>query len=200
MRTYCKWFRVSDLWISDYRARPSSLSAPPLSVRVSQFPVCIIGDVSQKNQLKLHGHVTSMRCNPCFYYVAVSFKNGLVKLIATDPKAYDLRHITKLLLCSEDITSVMFSCDGKECVLTSFPTGLFYRVSVSRLQLTVNNNCRSNNKNMLSGNRTKSQKVPRSFFYGITLESLKNGWEGEGERMYRCVHKTVRYNYDVMLY
>lgn len=90
----------------------------------------MIFEILQKSELTLNGIVSSLCCNPNFNYVAVSFKHGTVQLIAIDPESNDLNHVSKLVLCDEDINSVMFTVDGNECVVTSFPTGRFFRVKV----------------------------------------------------------------------
>lgn len=72
-----------------------------------------------------------MCSNPFYFYVAVSFKNGKVELLKTDPKINDLENIAKIVLCDEELSLMKFFPDGNECIVTSFPTGRFYRINVS---------------------------------------------------------------------
>lgn len=72
-----------------------------------------------------------MCSNPLYYYIAISFKNGKVELLGTDFNLNSLDCIAKLLLCDEEISSVNFFSDGKQSVMSSFPTGRLFLVSVS---------------------------------------------------------------------
>lgn len=77
-----------------------------------------------------------MSSNPFYYYIAISFKNGKVELLSTDPKVNSLEQIAKIILCDDELSSVIFFSDGNECIVTSFPTGRFYFINVS-FQQTV---------------------------------------------------------------
>lgn len=85
-------------------------------------------DIFQKCEIKLNGVATNLCSNPLFNYIAVSFENGKVELLKTDPK---VEHISKIVLCDEELSSVNFFSNGKDCIVTSFPTGHFYRINVS---------------------------------------------------------------------
>lgn len=97
---------------------------------------CISHVVLQKSEMKLNGVVTNVCSNPLYSYIAVSFKNGKVELLIADPKANGLEHVAKIVLCDEELSSVRFFFDAKECVATSFPSGRFYHISVSILLTT----------------------------------------------------------------
>lgn len=88
--------------------------------------------------MKLNGVATNLCSNPFFYYIAISFKNGKVELLKTNPKVNDLEHITTAVLCDEEISSVRFFPNGQECIVTSFLIGLFYHVSVSNRFIEFN--------------------------------------------------------------
>lgn len=81
--------------------------------------------------MKLNGVVTNVCSNPLYNYIAISFKNGKVELLKTDQKANSFEHIAKLVLCDEELSSLRFFSDAKECIVTSFPSGQFYHISVS---------------------------------------------------------------------
>lgn len=81
--------------------------------------------------MKLNGSAANMCSNPLYCYIAISFKNGKVELLETNPNLNSLNYITKLVLCDEEISSVNFFSDGKLSIMSSFPTGRLYLVSVS---------------------------------------------------------------------
>lgn len=87
--------------------------------------------VLQENEIKLNGIATHLSSNPLYCYVAIVFENGKVELLRTDPKVNGLGHVAKLVLCDEVLSTVKFFFDGKRCVVTGFPTGRFYYISVS---------------------------------------------------------------------
>lgn len=82
--------------------------------------------------MKLSGYTTHLCSNPIYYYVAVSFKSGKIELLKSDPKTNYLELIAKLVLCDEELSSVLFFRDGENCIVNSFPSGRFYYVSVSK--------------------------------------------------------------------
>lgn len=85
--------------------------------------------------MKLSGIATNVSSNPVYYYIAISFNNGKVELLKTDPKVNRLDPIAKIVLCDDELSSVKFFPDGNECIVTSFPTGRLYLISVSLQQI-----------------------------------------------------------------
>jgi hypothetical protein len=81
--------------------------------------------------MELNGIATNVCSNPRYYYVAVSFKNGKVELLKTDPNESDVELISKMVLCDEELSCVNFFSDGKECLATNFSTGRLYHIRVS---------------------------------------------------------------------
>lgn len=100
-----------------------------VSVSMSNGRKTFMIGIFQKCEMKLDGFVTNLCSNPLFGYIVVSFDSGKVELLKTDP---NVEHICKIVLCDEEMSSVDFFSDGRECIVTSFPTGRFYRVNVSR--------------------------------------------------------------------
>lgn len=81
--------------------------------------------------MELNGIATNVCSNPLYYYVAVSFKNGKLELLKTDPNESDVELVSKIVLCDEELSCVHFFRDGKECLAINFPTGRFYHIGVS---------------------------------------------------------------------
>jgi len=82
--------------------------------------------------MKLNGTATDLCSNPFYYYIAITFKNGKMELLRTVPKVNEIECIAKIVLCDEDLSSVKFFSDGNICSVTSFPTGRFYYINVSK--------------------------------------------------------------------
>lgn len=55
-----------------------------------------------------------------------------MELLRTVPKVNEIECIAKVVLCDEDLSSVKFFSDGNICGVTSFPTGRFYYIRVSK--------------------------------------------------------------------
>lgn len=87
--------------------------------------------------MELNGTVTHLCSNSFYPYIAISFKDGKVELLKTDTEETFLEKITTIILCDEEISSLNFFSGGKECVVSSFPTGQFYCVSVSWQQFFI---------------------------------------------------------------
>lgn len=83
----------------------------------------------------LNGIATYLCSNPFYHYICITFKNGKMELLKTDPKINEIECITKIVLCDEDLSSVKFFSDGNTCNVTSFPTGRFFYISVSKYEL-----------------------------------------------------------------
>lgn len=85
--------------------------------------------VLQKSEVKLSGITTYMSSYPFDNYFAITFKNGKVELFKT-LNNNELKHVAKMVLCDEEISSVHFLL-GPKCIAASFLTGRFYYVNVS---------------------------------------------------------------------
>jgi len=70
--------------------------------------------------------------NPFYNYIGITFKNGKMEILRTDPKFNEIEWITKIVLCDEELSTVKFFSNGNTCIATSFPTGRFFYVSVSK--------------------------------------------------------------------
>lgn len=88
-------------------------------------------DVLQISGKCLEGTATHLCSNPVHPYLAVSFENGKVELLTYDTKTNELKVISKMVLCDEQISSVNFFSDGEKCIAASVPTGTFFCVHVS---------------------------------------------------------------------
>lgn len=82
--------------------------------------------------MKLNGTATDLCSNPFYHYIAITFKNGKMELLRTVPKVNKIECIAKIVLCDEDLSSIKFFSGGNICNVTSFPTGRFYYISVSK--------------------------------------------------------------------
>lgn len=72
-----------------------------------------------------------MCSNPCYNYITVSFDNGNVELLNFDSNQNQFKYISKMVMCDEELSSVKFFENGDECIVSSYPTGLFFYVHVS---------------------------------------------------------------------
>lgn len=54
-----------------------------------------------------------------------------MELLNTDCRVNELKLISKLVLCDDELSSVNFFSNGEECIVTSFLTGQFFYISVS---------------------------------------------------------------------
>lgn len=88
-------------------------------------------DVLQISGKNLDGKATHLCSNPVYSYLAVSFENGKVELLWCDAETNELKVISKIVLCDEEISSVNFFSNGEQCVAASVPTGTFFCVHVS---------------------------------------------------------------------
>jgi len=80
--------------------------------------------------MKLNGTATFLCSNPFYNYIGITFKNGIMEFLRTDPIINEIEWIAKIVLCDEDLSSVKFFSDGKTCCVTSFSTGRFFYISV----------------------------------------------------------------------
>lgn len=60
-----------------------------------------------------------------------------MELLKTDPNESDIELIAKIVLCDDELSSVNFFRDGKELLVTYFPTGRFYHIEVSWMIITT---------------------------------------------------------------
>ncbi|XP_050530954.1 cilia- and flagella-associated protein 43 isoform X2 [Daktulosphaira vitifoliae] len=84
-----------------------------------------------KNEFQLDSESTNLAINPLYYYVAVTFTNGKIELIDVNPYTNSLKNITKMVLCNQELSSVVFFPDSQNCIASVYSTGWLFNIKIN---------------------------------------------------------------------